>query len=267
MSTPDVHAELPSFDLSERSALVTGATGALGSLVSRMLVGAGARVTLAAGGAEKLESLGAELSGAGGEVELVNRRPDEPGDAEAMVEAAVRSHGRLDLVVPAAGFNKVVPTVEMDLETWEKVMDANVRGTWLVCRAAGRQMIEQGGGGKMVLISSVRGRHGLATGYSAYCPSKSAVDGIVRALACEWGPHGINVNAIGPTVFRSDLTAWMYAEEGPGRQTREGMLARIPLGRLGEPEDFAGPLAFLLSPASDFVTGQILYVDGGYTAS
>ena len=89
---------------------------------------------------------------------------------------------------------------------------------------------------------------------------------IARTLACEWGSHRINVNAIAPTVFRSDLTAWMYEEEGRGRDTREAMLARIPLGRLGEPEDFVGALLYFSSRASDFCTGQVLYVDGGYTA-
>jgi NAD(P)-dependent dehydrogenase (short-subunit alcohol dehydrogenase family) len=117
-----------------------------------------------------------------------------------------------------------------------------------------------------VLVSSTRGRLGHPAGYTAYCPSKAAVDLLCKTLACEWGARRINVNAIAPTVFRSDLTAWMYAEEGPGRQTRETILSRIPLGRLGEPEDFVGALIYLLSPASDFCTGHVLYVDGGYTA-
>jgi NAD(P)-dependent dehydrogenase (short-subunit alcohol dehydrogenase family) len=92
------------------------------------------------------------------------------------------------------------------------------------------------------------------------------VEGLTKTLACEWGPQAINVNAIAPTVFRSELTAWMYEEEGRGKTVREAILARIPLGRLGEPADFAGAVIFLCSRASDFVTGQILYVDGGYTA-
>jgi NAD(P)-dependent dehydrogenase (short-subunit alcohol dehydrogenase family) len=145
-------------------------------------------------------------------------------------------------------------------------MDANVRGSWLVCRAAGRHLLDQGEGGKGVLVSSTRGKLGHPAGYSAYCTSKAAVDGLTRTLACEWGAHGITVNAIAPTVFRSDLTEWMYAEEGKGRETREAMLARIPLGRLGEPEDFVGTLVYFLSDAARFATGQVLYVDGGYTA-
>jgi NAD(P)-dependent dehydrogenase (short-subunit alcohol dehydrogenase family) len=253
-------------DLSGRSALVTGATGALGEAAARALVERGARVTLTAGGSDALEQLGEELRAQGGDVELVNRRPDSEADAEAMADAAVKAHGRIDLVVTAAGTNKVSMIEDQPEDDWQSVMDANVRGSWVVCKAAGRRMIEQGDGGKFVLVSSTRGKLGHPAGYSAYCTSKAAIDGLTKTLACEWGQHGITVNAIAPTVFRSALTAWMYEEEGRGKQVREGMLARIPLGRLGEPDDMVGPLVFLLSDASRFVTGQILYVDGGYTA-
>jgi NAD(P)-dependent dehydrogenase (short-subunit alcohol dehydrogenase family) len=254
------------FDLTGRSALITGASGALGSAAARALAGAGAHVTLAAGSAGKLDAVAAEVEHLGGRAERVVGRPESPADADAMVGAAVRAAGRLDLSVCASGVNIVAPTVEMADEDFQSVMDANVRGSWLVCQAAARQMLAQGTGGKMVLVSSTRGKLGHPAGYSAYCASKSAVEGLTRAMACEWGPQGINVNAIGPTVFRSDLTAWMYEEEGRGKAVREAMLARIPIGRLGEPDDFAGALVFLTSAASDFVTGQVLYVDGGYTA-
>jgi NAD(P)-dependent dehydrogenase (short-subunit alcohol dehydrogenase family) len=268
MSTTKPQTQSPTalFDVAGRSALITGATGALGSAAARALAAAGARLTLTAAGADALEQLGAELRDSGADVELVARRPDSAGDAEAMAQAAVRAHGRIDLLVTAAGMNKVAMIDELDPDDWQSVMDANVRGSWLACRAAGRRMVEQGEGGRVVLVSSTRGKLGHPAGYSAYCPSKAAVDGLTRTLACEWGAHGITVNAIAPTVFRSDLTAWMYAEEGRGKAVREAMLARIPLGRLGEPEDFVGPLLFLLSPASAFVTGQVIYVDGGYTA-
>lgn len=254
------------FDLSGRSALVTGASGALGSAAARALAAAGAHVTLAAGSRTAAQAVADEIAAAGGSATVVGGRPEDESSAEAIVQAAARAAGGLDALVTASGVNIVAPTVEMEPEQWQTVMDANVKGSWLVARAAGRRMLAQGRGGKIVFVSSTRGRLGHPAGYAAYCPSKAAIDGLTRALACEWGAAGINVNAIGPTVFRSELTAWMYEEEGPGAAVREAMLARIPLGRLGEPEDFGGSIAFLCSRASDFITGQVLYVDGGYTA-
>jgi NAD(P)-dependent dehydrogenase (short-subunit alcohol dehydrogenase family) len=253
------------FDLTGRSALVTGASGAFGHAAARILAAAGAAVVLAAANEDAITTLADEIESSGGTATAVARRPDTAEHAETLVEAAVGAHGRIDIVVCASGVNVVAPTVSMGEEDWRTVMDANVYGTWVVCRAAGRRMIDQGGGGKFVLVSSTRGKLGHPAGYSAYCTSKGAVDSLTKTLACEWGPHAINVNAIAPTVFRSDLTAWMY-EDGPGDAVRETMLSRIPLRRLGEPEDFQGAVAFLCSRASDFVTGQILYVDGGYTA-
>jgi NAD(P)-dependent dehydrogenase (short-subunit alcohol dehydrogenase family) len=135
-----------------------------------------------------------------------------------------------------------------------------------MARAAARQMIKQGRGGKIILMSSARGLLGHPAGYTAYCASKSAVDGITKALGCELGAIGITVNALGPTVFRSPLTEWMFADDERGKTVRAGFLTRVPKGRLGEPEDLAGPLLFLASKASDFYTGHILYADGGYTA-
>src|SRR5205823_6171292 len=125
------------------------------------------------------------------------RRPDSEADTEAMVESAIRAHGRIDAVLTAAGVNKVHMIDEFPVDEWDQVMDANVRGTWLTCKSAGKRMIAQRDGGRVVLVSSTRGKLGLGTGYSAYCPSKSAMDGIARALACEWGKYGITVNALG----------------------------------------------------------------------
>jgi NAD(P)-dependent dehydrogenase (short-subunit alcohol dehydrogenase family) len=182
------------------------------------------------------------------------------------MDAATGKFGGIDILVVASGLNDVSMITEMSLERFQKVMEGNVTGAWLLCRAFGKRAIPQNRGGKVVLVSSARGLLGHPAGYSAYCTSKSATDGLTKALGCEWGKHGITVNAIAPTVFRSPLTEWMFKDDEKAKTVRAGFLSRVPLGRLGEPEDLAGPLLFLASRASDFYTGHILYADGGYTA-
>ena len=254
------------FDVSGRSALITGASGAFGAVAARTLAEAGCRLTLAAGNSDALEAVASECRDLGTAVATVNARPDSEAAVDAMVEKAVETHGRLDILVVASGINRVGMIEEMAPAAFAEVMDANVTQTWLLARAATRRMKAQGGGGKIVLVSSTRGLLGHPAGYTAYCASKAAVDGITKALACELGPTGITVNAIGPTVFRSPLAEWMFTEAPEAVRMREGIVSRIPKGRLGELEDLAGPLLFLASRASDFYTGHILYADGGYTA-
>lgn len=252
------------FSVRDKSIVVTGATGALGGVAARALAEAGARLTLAGGDADGLARL---VDNAGIDTAaVVDRRPDTPADAEAIVQAALARHGRLDGVLVASGMNHVAPITEMAVEDFDRVMNANARGAWLVCQAAGRVLLEQRAGGSVVLVSSVRGTLGHPAGYTAYCPSKAATDLLAKSLAAEWGPAGIRVNTLAPTVFRSELTEWMYADDEKGRATREAMFARIPLRRFAEPDDFVGALIYLLSDASAFFTGQVMYLDGGYTA-
>lgn len=257
---------LAGFDLGGRSLILTGASGAFGSAAARALHALGAHLTLAGANAARLDALAADLSGPG-RAEIVRRRPETPEDAEAIVSAAVGAFGDVHGMVVASGINRVARITEMPVEDFDAVQSANVRGPWLMCQAAGRHMLTRDGGGSVVLVSSTRGRLGHPAGYSAYCPSKAAVDLLARTLATEWGAAGIRVNAVAPTAFRSDLTAWMYDnDDETATATREAILARIPLGRLPDPTDFTGTLIYLLSAASSFVTGQVLYLDGGYTA-
>jgi NAD(P)-dependent dehydrogenase (short-subunit alcohol dehydrogenase family) len=253
------------FDIAGRSALVTGATGALGYTAAHALVAAGAHVTLAGGNEKRLLEIQNELRSSGANVMAIAKRPDSEDACDAIVDTAVRTHGGLDILIVASGAAAVKPALEMDLETWDRVMDANVRQSWLICRSAGRVFIEQGRGGKIVLVSSVRGRFATTAGTSAYGTSKAATDMLTRSLGVEWGQHNINVNAIAPTVFRSDLTEWLF--EDSAAEKRNSLLARIPLGRLAEPDDHQGILLFLSSPASDFITGQVIYIDGGFSAN
>jgi NAD(P)-dependent dehydrogenase (short-subunit alcohol dehydrogenase family) len=254
------------FDVAGQSAVIVGATGAFGKVACATLGNAGANLTVAAGRADELATLQCELVSAGIPATSVNKRPDSEADCDAIIAAAVAAYGGVDILVVASGVNDVSLINDMSPERFQKVMLANVDGGWLIARAAGKQMIAQGKGGKVVFTSSARGKLGHPAGYSAYCASKSAVDGMTKALGCEWGKHGITVNAIAPTVFRSPLTAWMFEDTDHATSVRAGFLARVPVGRLGEPEDLAGPLLFLCSRASDFHTGHIVYADGGYTA-
>lgn len=254
------------FDVAGKSAVIIGATGAFGQVACSVLGGAGAKLTITAGNKTKLSALQGELAGRGVTATAVARRPNTEADCDSIIEAAVAAHGRVDILVIAAGVNDVSPIVDMSLERFQAVMLANTEGAWLMARAAGAQMKKQGDGGKVVFTSSARGKLGHPAGYSAYCTSKSAIDGMTKALGCEWGKDGITVNAIAPTVFRSPLTAWMFGDDEKAVNVRKGFLARVPVGRLGEPEDLAGPLLFLCSKASNFHTGHIIYPDGGYTA-
>ncbi len=254
---------LSMFDVTDKVALITGASGAFGAVAAEALSGAGCKLALAAGNSDAMVEVAARCKG---ETVEINARPDSEAACDDLVAKTVAAYGRLDILVVASGMNKVAKIEEMEAETFESVMDANVTQSWLMARAATRQMKAQGDGGKIVLMSSARGLLGHPAGYTAYCASKAAVDGITKALGCELGPTGITVNAIAPTVFRSPLTAWMFGDDDNAKTVRSGFLARVPKGRLGEPEDLAGPLLFLASRASDFYTGHILYADGGYTA-
>jgi len=254
------------FDVRGKVAVVTGASGAFGALASKVLAGAGAKLVLAAGNTTALEETAVACRELGAEVVTIARRPTAEPDCAAIMDLAMQTWNCLDILVVGSGLNDPCPIVDMSLERFETVMNGNVTSTWLLCRAFGQRVIPLKAGGKVVLVSSARGKLGHPAGYSAYCTSKAATDGMTKALGCEWGKYGITVNAIAPTVFRSPLTAWMFEDNEKARTVREGFLARVPLGRLGEPEDLAGPLLFLCSRASDFHTGHTVYADGGYTA-
>jgi NAD(P)-dependent dehydrogenase (short-subunit alcohol dehydrogenase family) len=254
------------FDVRGKVAVITGASGAFGRACGLALAALGAKLVLASGSRAELDAVVAEARELGAEVAAAERRPDTIEDANAILATGLDAFGRVDLLVVASGTNKAGFIEDQSYEDWQAVMDANVRGAWLMAKAVGTYWIREGIKGKALLVSSTRGRHGNFSGYTAYCSSKGATDALTRVLATEWAKYGTTVNAIAPTTFRSKLTEWMWKDDDVGKATRTRTLSRIPLGRLGEPEDLVGMALYLLSPASDFCTGQVMYVDGGFTA-
>jgi NAD(P)-dependent dehydrogenase (short-subunit alcohol dehydrogenase family) len=266
MITEKIRNPLSLFDVRDKVAIVTGASGSFGHACAVALGALGAKLLLASGTAEELEAVVNDVRDVGGKVASIVRRPDTLEDAEAILKAALDAYGRVDQLVVASGTNKAGFIESQSYEDWQRVMDANVRGPWLMAKAVGSYWIKEGIKGKVLLMSSTRGRHGNFSGYTAYCSSKGATDALTRVLATEWAKYGTTVNAIAPTTFRSKLTEWMWKDDDVGNATRTRTLSRIPLGRLGEAEDLVGVAIYLLSPASDFCTGQVMYVDGGFTA-
>lgn len=266
MITERIRNPLSLFDVRNKVAIITGASGSFGHACAVALGALGAKLLLASGTAEELETVVNDMRDVGAKVASIVRRPDTLEDAEAILKAALDAYGRVDQLVVASGTNKAGFIESQSYEDWQRVMDANVRGPWLMAKAVGTYWIKQSIKGKVPLMSSTRGRHGNFSGYTAYCSSKGATDALTRVLATEWAKYGTTVNAIAPTTFRSKLTEWMWKDDDVGNATRTRTLSRIPLGRLGEAEDLVGMAIYLLSPASDFCTGQVMYVDGGFTA-
>jgi NAD(P)-dependent dehydrogenase (short-subunit alcohol dehydrogenase family) len=249
------------FDVSGKVALITGATGGFGHTAATALAMAGAKVMATGRNTDALKNLVEDIHKQGGEAAFSAGSPIDHNDVKRVVKDTVAQFGGIDILITAAGANKPGPIVDQSLEEWDMIMDANVKGTWLFCKEAGKVMIAQKRGGIVILLGSARGELGMAN-YTAYSPSKGAVHLMAKSLGCEWGQYGINVNAIAPTVFRTALTQWMFDDDA----FYKNFLKRIPIGRLGEPEDFIGTVIFLSSRASDFITGAVICTDGGYTA-
>jgi len=247
------------FDLDGRVALIAGGGGALGREVALGLAAWGARLVVADLEPGRAEAVAAAVGDAGGAARALAVDVTRVESVRALVEGVVAVEERIDVLVNAAGVFAVAPAVELGPETWRRVLDVNLSGVFLLCQAVGRVMLTQGGG-KIVTIASVSSAV-ANPGYAAYAASKGGVAQLTRVLALEWCRAGVQVNAIGPAMTETDLTRAYLAEPGH----RDVVRGRIPAGRLGRPGDLVGAVVFLASAASDFVTGQTLYVDGGRT--
>lgn len=243
------------FDLTGRVAVVSGGGGGLGREIARGLGDFGARVVVADLDAARAAEVAGEIPGArSAEVDVTAVE-----SVGRLVSRVLEEAGRIDVLVNAAGVFRTAPAERLRLEEWEGVLKINLTGTFLATQAVGAVMLGQGRG-KIVNIASVSSQVGNPE-YAAYAASKGGVALLTRVLGAEWGPRGVNVNAIGPAFTETGLTQGYLAQ--PGR--REQVLARIPVGRLGEPHDIVGAAVFLASDAADFVVGQTIYVDGGRT--
>jgi len=241
-----------SFDLTGRSALVTGSTRGLGLAVARALADAGARVFVNGRSAGAAAEVAASIPGA--------RAAAFDVTDEAAVAAGVAALGRVDVLVNNAGITLRKPLLDVSLEEWRGVLDANLTSAYLVARAVAPGMVERGTG-KIVNVCSVMSELARET-IAPYTAAKGGLKMLTRAMCSEWARHGIQVNALAPGYFETDLTVPLRSDAEFDAWLRR----RVPAGRWGVPDDLAGAVVFFASPASDYVNGQILYVDGGLTA-
>jgi len=242
------------FQVSERSFVIVGAGSGLGRTMAQALSARGARLTLADVVASPLE----ELAGALGGQTLVQVADITSEDAvDALMTRAVARFGAVDGVINTAGVLHISPADTLDLQKFKATLDVNVTGAFLLSRAAAKVM--RGKGGRIVHFASVSS-HVANKNYAAYATSKAALSQLIRVLAREWAADGITVNAIGPAMTETGMTGSYLSDSA----FREQALASIPLGRFGTPDDLVGPLILLLAPAGGFITGQTIFVDGGY---
>ncbi|MGH2587409.1 MAG: SDR family NAD(P)-dependent oxidoreductase, partial [Dehalococcoidia bacterium] len=243
---------------SGRVALVTGAGRGLGKAMAVALASAGADVVLAARTESQLHETAEEIAGLGRAALPVRTDVTRPEEVEALVAAAIARFGRIDILVNNAGGTISKPVLDLSLDEWGQVLDLNLRGYFLVARAVGPHMVAQGYG-RVINITSIL----AAIAYhnqGAYAAAKGGITQFAKVLAVEWAPHNITVNCIGPTFFETDYTRPRF--DDPGR--RHFVVSRTPMGRWGQPHELAGAVIFLASDAAGFITGQTIYVDGGW---
>jgi gluconate 5-dehydrogenase len=244
------------FDLSGRTAIVTGGTAGIGLAIAQALEEAGAKVVLAGrDGARGREAAAALKKG-----EFRSCDVTDAASVSALVEGVAGDHGGLHAMVISAGLLFVKPALEVHPEEVDALLAVHVRGGFLCAQAAARAMIPRGGG-KVLFISSILAERAVPH-QAPYIAAKGGMVAMARALAVEWAPHNIQVNALGPQLTRTPLTEGLYRDP----QKMAGVLARTPAGRAGEPGDVTGAAVFLCSSASDYLTGQHLIVDGGRSA-
>ncbi|MBI3457910.1 MAG: SDR family oxidoreductase [Candidatus Rokubacteria bacterium] len=246
--------------LDGRAAVVTGASRGLGRAMALALAEAGADLALLARSKADLEDTAAAIETLGRRALALPADVTAPPAVEGAVRAVVEVFGRLDILVNNSGIAVVKPLVETTPEEWRAVLDTNLTGAFTLCRAVGPTMIAQRRG-KVINVASVLGAHGLS-GYAAYSASKGGIIALTRTLAVEWARHNIQVNAIAPGWFLTPMNVPAFADE----KVRDRLLRDVPARRVGKPEELGPLVVYLASPASDFVTGEVVFIDGGHAA-
>lgn len=245
------------FDLSGKTALVSGASSGLGEHFARCLGGAGASVVLAARRADRLKTLQAELAGKG----ITASAIDLDVTSAASIAKALDAVGPLDIVVNNAGISIVKPALEMPEQDWDQVVNTNLRGAWLMAQGAAKRWVAAKKPGVIVNIASILGLRTIGQ-VAPYNASKAGLIHLTRALAMEWARHNIRINAICPGYIETEMNSAFW--KTPGGQK---LIDRIPQRRIGKPEHLDGALLLLASDAGEFMTGSVVTVDGGHTVS
>lgn len=251
------------FKLDGKIAIVTGGAGGIGESLAMGLGIHGATVVVSSRNQAVIDAVAKKITErSGSEAIAIASDVTDESSVQKLVDAVVQKFGRIDILVNAMGMNIKHDAFEYPMEDWDKLFDVNVKGTMIACKIVGRVMRENKAGA-IVNLSSVRGIRGYTGGNAGYCATKGAVELITKALALEWAPHNIRVNALGPALVITPGTK--HIAENP--ELAKKYASAVPLGRIGMPEDMVGAVNYLVSDAANFVTGQTIYVDGGLTAA
>ena len=259
-------AQTDIFRIDGHVAVIPGGSGAIGSALGVALAGAGASVVVVGRARERGEAAAKRIRAAGGDALVVEADVTIKEEADRSIAEAMERFGRVDIIVNAVGGgagNVLFDAQDYPVPEWDWIFELNVRSCVLPTQAAVRAMIAGGRGGRVLNISSVRGQLGIDAGYSAYVAAKGAIDSLTRQWATEWAKHGITVNAISPTFVDTPQVAMLLDDP----DFKAGVVNRIPIGRVGQTDDLVGATLLFCSSACSFITGQILTIDGGLTAT